>query len=181
MVCVASSLHGMSWCREYDSEKKAWTFPAAKLEEVTAALTKANGMLVTVAPLPTFQKRAMAIKLANDSSAYERIPKDMEAKMFPFQRDGVRFALRHGGRVLFGDEMGLGKTIQAIATLACYQEDWPCLLVVPSSLRSQWASALHQWLHIRESDIKVIHTCSPKDRPLLDRTFNIVSYNFMHK
>ena len=29
-----------------------------------------------------------------------------------FQREGVRFALCHGGRALIGDEMGLGKTVQ---------------------------------------------------------------------
>ena len=30
----------------------------------------------------------------------------------PFQRDGIKFALKHGGRALVGDEMGLGKTVQ---------------------------------------------------------------------
>jgi SWI/SNF-related matrix-associated actin-dependent regulator 1 of chromatin subfamily A len=30
----------------------------------------------------------------------------------PFQREGVKFALKHGGRALIGDEMGLGKTVQ---------------------------------------------------------------------
>ena len=28
------------------------------------------------------------------------------------QVEGVKFALKHGGRVLLADEMGLGKTIQ---------------------------------------------------------------------
>ena len=35
-----------------------------------------------------------------------------------FQREGVRFALRHGGRALIGDEMGLGKTVQVVPVLA---------------------------------------------------------------
>ena len=29
-----------------------------------------------------------------------------------FQREGVRFGVRHGGRCLLADEMGLGKTVQ---------------------------------------------------------------------
>ena len=32
------------------------------------------------------------------------------------QVEGVKFALRHGGRVLLADEMGLGKTIQVQLT-----------------------------------------------------------------
>ena len=40
-----------------------------------------------------------------------------------FQREGVMFALRRGGRVLIGDEMGLGKTVQACALLKCYEDE----------------------------------------------------------
>ena len=45
--------------------------------------------------------------------------------MFPFQREGVRFGLARGGRVLIGDQMGLGKTVQALALMACYRDEWP--------------------------------------------------------
>ena len=61
-----------------------------------------------------------------------------------FQREGVQFALRHGGRVLIGDEMGLGKTVQACALLQSYRDEWPALIMAPSSLRGQWADALKQ-------------------------------------
>lgn len=39
------------------------------------------------------------------------------------QVDGVKFALKHGGRVLLGDEMGLGKTIQVcmLAFMCAFQ------------------------------------------------------------
>ena len=48
-------------------------------------------------------------------AAYERIPETLRDAMFPFQREGVKFGLARGGRVLIGDQMGLGKTIQALA------------------------------------------------------------------
>lgn len=48
----------------------------------------------------------MASKAADDSDRYERIPEGLRVKMMAFQREGVRFALAHGGRVLIGDEMG---------------------------------------------------------------------------
>ena len=39
----------------------------------------------------------------------------LQTALLPFQRDGVLFGLRRGGRVLIGDEMGVGKTLQGIA------------------------------------------------------------------
>lgn len=50
--------------------------------------------------------------LPDESARYARIPEKLEARLMAFQREGVRFALRHGGRALIGDEMGLGKTVQ---------------------------------------------------------------------
>ena len=52
-----------------------------------------------------------------------------------FQREGIKFALKRGGRLLVGDEMGLGKTVQAIGIMACYRDEWPCVIITPSSLR----------------------------------------------
>jgi SWI/SNF-related matrix-associated actin-dependent regulator 1 of chromatin subfamily A len=42
--------------------------------------------------------------------------------------------------------MGVGKTIQAIAVSCVYQEDWPLLIVCPSSLRFTWQDELIKWL-----------------------------------
>jgi SNF2 family DNA or RNA helicase len=36
----------------------------------------------------------------------------------------------------------LGKTIQALALIACYEQDWPVLILVPTSLRDAWETAL---------------------------------------
>lgn len=35
--------------------------------------------------------------------------------------------------------MGLGKTIQAICLACYYREEWPLLIIVPSSVRFDWA------------------------------------------
>ncbi|CAI5998681.1 unnamed protein product [Closterium sp. NIES-65] len=55
---------------------------------------------------------------------------------------GCWFALSRGGRVLIADEMGLGKTVQAIGLAACYRDEWPVLVIAPSSLRLHWAMAI---------------------------------------
>ncbi len=121
---------------------------------------------------------------ADDSGLYASLPERIREALMPFQRTGVAFALRHGGRALIADEMGLvrgrccaqvhagnfretsqgpchfdfgmarravlqlahcdlhtlslptqGKTLQAIAVMAAYCAEWPCLIVTPSSLR----------------------------------------------
>ena len=41
--------------------------------------------------------------------------------------------------MLIADDMGLGKTLQAIAIMNYYHEDWPLLVVCPSSVRLAWA------------------------------------------
>lgn len=43
------------------------------------------------------------------------------------------------GRLLLADDMGLGKTVQAICIAAYYRDEWPLLVVAPSSVRFTWA------------------------------------------
>ena len=56
-----------------------------------------------------------------------RLPRKLARALYPFQRDGVDFALQHAGKVLIGDEMGLGNNTHShdthqktfIATVLC--------------------------------------------------------------
>ena len=43
-------------------------------------------------------------------------------------------------------QMGLGKTLQAISIAYYYKDEWPLLVVVPSSMRYPWIEELEQWL-----------------------------------
>ncbi|XP_035301299.1 DNA annealing helicase and endonuclease ZRANB3 isoform X3 [Cricetulus griseus] len=53
--------------------------------------------------------------------------------------------------------MGLGKTIQAIAVAYFYKEEWPMLIVVPSSLRYPWTEELEKWIpELEPEDINII-------------------------
>ncbi len=55
-----------------------------------------------------------AAAMPDESERYKLIPARLEGRLMAFQREGVKFALRHGGRALIGDEMGLGKTVQVL-------------------------------------------------------------------
>ena len=69
-------------------------------------------------------------------------------RLLPFQRQGVAFGVAKGGRILIADEMGLGKTLQAIAIAAFYRHDWPVLIVVPASVKYNWAAELEKWIPV---------------------------------
>lgn len=109
------------------------------------------------------------------------LPAVMCEKLMEFQWEGIHFALKRGGRCLIGDDMGLGKTLQAIAVARVYMNDWPLLIVCPSSLRLNWKEELLRWLEddIVEDDILVIMSGRDIDRPL--RSVNIVSYDLLRK
>lgn len=54
------------------------------------------------------------------------------------------FAVSKQGRLLLADDMGLGKTVQAICIAAYYRNEWPLLVVAPSSVRFTWAEVKKQ-------------------------------------
>ncbi|XP_027691538.1 DNA annealing helicase and endonuclease ZRANB3 isoform X5 [Vombatus ursinus] len=74
------------------------------------------------------------------------LPEKLRARLLPFQKDGITFALRRNGRCMIADEMGLGKTIQAVAIAYFYKNEWPLLIVVPSSLRYPWTEEIEKWV-----------------------------------
>jgi SWI/SNF-related matrix-associated actin-dependent regulator of chromatin subfamily A-like protein 1 len=67
------------------------------------------------------------------------LPKGLE-HLKEYQVEGIKDAIRHGGRRIIADEMGLGKTLQAIGVALYYRAtDWPVLVICPSSVKQHWA------------------------------------------
>uniref|UniRef100_A0A9J7YKW8 Zinc finger, RAN-binding domain containing 3 n=1 Tax=Cyprinus carpio carpio TaxID=630221 RepID=A0A9J7YKW8_CYPCA len=73
--------------------------------------------------------------------ALQLLPQKLREKLMPFQREGILFALSMDGR-----SMGLGKTIQAISVAYIFKQEWPLLIVVPSSLKYPWIEELEKWI-----------------------------------
>ncbi|KAM7463221.1 hypothetical protein LguiA_031342 [Lonicera macranthoides] len=181
----------------WNPKEKLWTFPLSSLSSAEKVLSELPSSNVEVENLDPLVRRAIAAASAVPDlrDQYVLIPSDIESKLLPFQRDGVRFVLQHGGRVLLADEMGLGKTLQAIAVTSCIRDSWPVLVLTPSSLRLHWASMIQQWLDIPSSDILVVLSqCSGSNRGgfnivpssskrsiRLDGLFNIISYDIVPK
>ncbi|KAI9196173.1 hypothetical protein LWI28_021634 [Acer negundo] len=181
----------------WNAKERLWLFPLSSLSSAEAVLSEISGYKVEVEKLDPLVRRALAAASATPDlqGQYDQIPNHIESKLLPFQRDGVRFALQHGARILLADEMGLGKTLQAIAVTTCVREFWPVLIIAPSSLRLHWASTIQQWLNIPSSDIVVVLSQSAgsnrsgfsivssntKSSIHLDGLFNVISYDLVPK
>lgn len=74
------------------------------------------------------------------------LPSGLKNTLYPFQKKGVAFGLKKCGRILIGDEMGVGKTIQAIALSYLYKENWPVLIICPTSLKFNWRAEILRWI-----------------------------------
>ncbi|KAK3127822.1 hypothetical protein QOZ80_7AG0578840 [Eleusine coracana subsp. coracana] len=181
----------------WNAKERAWMFPASSLSIAEEVLHTVPGLAVEVHKLDPLVHRALVVASgAKDlQDLYDRIPTDVESKLMPFQREGVRFVLQHGGRALIADEMGLGKTLQAIAVASCLRDAWPVLVIAPSALRLQWASMIQNWLDIPTEDIlvmlpqtggsnkagfRLVYSNSKGDFRL-DGLFNVISYDVVPK
>ncbi|CAO2821705.1 unnamed protein product [Amaranthus hypochondriacus] len=180
----------------WNAKERLWMFPLSSLSSAEDIIKGIHGLKIELDNLDPLVRRAIAAATAvpDLQDRYDRIPSYIESELLPFQREGVRFVLQHGGRALIADEMGLGKTIQAIALSTCFREAWPVLVLTPSSLRLHWASMIHEWLKIAPSDIVVLLSqCSGSNRggfsvvstakgaACLDGVFNIISYDSVAK
>ena len=104
----------------------------------------------------------------------------MKSKLYDFQKQGIEFGIKNNGRCLIADEMGVGKTIQAISIAKIYEEDWPFLIVTPSSLRYNWRDEIRRWLDdVMEHDIQLIVKSSVELKRNVK--FIIISYDLANR
>lgn len=92
-------------------------------------------------------------------SARERlnqIPEALRDTLLPYQKDSVRYALKHNGRILIADDMGLGKTIQSIACACLYKESWPVIVLCPASVCYQWRD---EWMRFCPAYVSARSDC----------------------
>lgn len=186
------------WLRErvqnvrFDGETKLWIIDQAKYEEIADAMEDnlSERVNVRVTRIPDFvwtiyqQHRAKMVVNPEErekrmEEMAKRLPPELMQSLLPFQKAGVRKGIENDGRVFICDEMGLGKTIQALSIMAYYRQDWPALIVCPSSLRMTWKGEIKRWLGIKDVDIQVIS--ASKDYIDEQKKITIVSYDLAAK
>lgn len=153
-------------------DRRSWAFPVRNHRDVVPMLEGIG----QVERIPNWVLQLMdKSKSAGDCVQEARLPE----ALLPYQHEGVTFGMGRRGRILIGDDMGLGKTLQALALAAQYKEDWPMLVVCPSSLRWVWKEQALQWLQgtISPAEVQVIKKGSDILSP--DAKMWIVSYTLL--
>ncbi|KAJ8004397.1 hypothetical protein DPEC_G00135290 [Dallia pectoralis] len=170
--------------KSYDMNTRKWSF----LLEDYKILMDALGAIpsVEVEPLPRAVVQVFSTQFGSHPRPLEipeanltTIDSSLTQSLMPFQRDGVNFAVSKEGRLLLADDMGLGKTVQAICIAAYYRNEWPLLVVAPSSVRFTWAEAFRRWLpSVQPDSINVV--VKGKDN-LRCGLVNIISYDLLSR
>ena len=110
------------------------------------------------------------------------LPDNFLQCLYDFQKEGIKFGLERKGRILLADEMGVGKTVQAIGIALLYKEEWPVLIICPSSLKFVWRDEILKWIpNINDDKINIQIFKSSKDYFKCGVKFYIMSYDLTVK
>ncbi|XP_061580481.1 SWI/SNF-related matrix-associated actin-dependent regulator of chromatin subfamily A-like protein 1 [Cololabis saira] len=171
--------------KSYDMATRKWSF---SLEDYKRLMDLISGIAgVEVEPLPRAIIQAFSARFDGTEARSLDVPEadlsnidpTLSSSLMPFQREGVNFAVSKQGRILLADDMGLGKTVQAITIAAYYRNEWPLLVVVPSSVRFTWAEAFRRWLpSLNPDSINVVVKAKDNLRAGL---VNVVSYDLLSR
>ncbi|CAL7946842.1 unnamed protein product [Xylocopa violacea] len=134
--------------RSYDMKTKSWNFLLKDYENVMEKIINFKSHVqITGLPKSVLQIfRKDDIPKDGESMELSDIDPQLLDSLMPFQREGICYGISKKGRCMIADDMGLGKTIQALGIAHYFRKSWPLLIVVPSSVRYQWADAIHMFL-----------------------------------
>jgi non-specific serine/threonine protein kinase len=138
--------------------------------------------------LPAEDEAVLARLLGFTRIAARSLPKNVQATLRPYQRDGyawLAFLYEHRFGGCLADDMGLGKTLQAICLLAAIQDGrletsagvkGPHLVVVPTSLLFNWEQELARFapglkVHVYSGSER---TFDAKDGEVVITTYGLV-------
>lgn len=114
----------------------------------------------------------------SESNADILIDSLLKVRLFPYQKEGVRFAYR-AGKSIIADEMGLGKTIQAIGTAELMRKQGivsTALILCPTSLKYQWKKEIERFTDTQAVVVEGNHL-RRKELYKAEPFYKIASYN----
>ena len=112
---------------------------------------------------------------------FDLLPTTFSQVLYQFQKEGIIFGMERKGRMLLADEMGVGKTIQAIGIALLFQEDWPILIICPSSLKLVWRDEILKWIPQLVSKEQIQIISKGNDTFESDKKFYLISYELTIK
>ena len=190
---------------KYVKEEQIWTISFQKYSSLYKAIQNINDLKIILKPIPILsidficqpneitllkfltqyndkekKKITYIIDYSKDiKHSINELPNKLQNTLYDFQKEGINFGIEKNGRLLIADEMGVGKTIQAIGIMTIYKDDWPVLILCPSSVKFSWRDELNNWLsdiiNLDKEDIQVFK--SSKDKIKNGEKFYIISYD----
>ncbi|KAL0104812.1 hypothetical protein PUN28_016447 [Cardiocondyla obscurior] len=166
--------------RIYDAKSRIWNFHINDYNNLIQKLVS-NECALTLTKIPEsvlqiFKKNLNSSKQIPEQDL-SKVDKKLTDIIMPFQRDGINYGILKGGRCMIADDMGLGKTIQALGIAHYFKENWPLLIVAPSSVKFQWTEAIYQFLPSVPTQY-IHHFANAKDY-ITDDKITIVSYDLL--
>ncbi|CAI6363886.1 unnamed protein product [Macrosiphum euphorbiae] len=168
--------------KNYDPKTSEWSFLIKDHDQLMISI-KPLEPDVKIEKLPRFILKLFKTK--EDIETHwskvdiSSIGDDMMNSLYPFQKLGVQFGISKKGRCLIADDMGLGKTLQAIGIVKYYSDNFPLLIVCPSSMRYTWEEEIR--LRMPNVPITGIYVLSKSNEQLIDPVVVITSYDLMSK
>ena len=131
-------------------------------------------------PEAVVQRRAENLELSRAAAADIAIPVPDGLALYPFQRAGVKYALRcfdpgGPGGCLIGDDMGLGKSPQSICVINAIPEINRVLVITKASLKQNFARECKKWL-VRPLTVGIADSQTFPDTDIV-----VVNYDVIHK
>lgn len=143
------------------------------LEQYEAVLKSAGDVQGIPAATLRAMRHCLQVQLPPRDQLLQWVSPRLLGSLYDYQRDGVAFAVAHGGRCMIADEMGVGKSRQGLAVLSTFRREWPALLLCPSSLKGQWRDLVREWVLREGEQVRMIG----KGTDPLDGDVNIISYD----
>ena len=109
-------------------------------------------------------------------------------KLLPFQKLGLDFILKSGGKTLLADEMGLGKTIQSLAFIAQKPDAVPVVVVAPLVTLQNWKREIEKFLRLPVDSMLVDGISTPRiqiirsgKQQITQAEFYLINYELLYK
>ncbi len=122
--------------RKWNGDEKRWEFPSVHLPKLKRIFPEASFSSSAEKLLNKLQERREDLDDIRQREDTDFDIPGLQLTLYPYQKVGVQFVDRAGGRCLIADAPGLGKTVQAIAYAQLH--NLKTLIVCPLSVVVNW-------------------------------------------
>ena len=166
--------------RKYNPSSREWSIPVtpSNMEKAVEILTPYGFQFPEGFGNKKQEITQLFKKIATNVIQDFKLPLELQRKLYPFQKEGVKFLLETGGKAILGDEMGLGKTVEAIAYFQATNMK-KVLIVCPASIKLTWRNEIVKFAPERK-DVEVVYSNGGGKRKF-GSEITIINYDIVGK